>query len=132
MFTKEDVEASYNNSCSLLYGQCKVAEIVIPDNVTTIGRRAFAQVYFLTFIKIPNGIKEIKYKAFYNYVSLTTVNLPDDIIAIADYAFSECISLSSVIYKGVTYTEKYKLIEKLEEDDVIVGFNVFYNTHLLS
>ena len=51
----------------------EIADLVIPDSVTSIGERAF-----------------------YNCISLTSVTIPDSVTSIGDYAFYSCFSLRRV------------------------------------
>lgn len=57
-----------------------LTEFDIPDGVTRIGKRAFANCKKLTRVIIPNSVTKISY-----------------------HAFDGCTSLTNVVYKGKTY-----------------------------
>lgn len=89
----------------------------IPDSVTTIGVRAFANC-LLTAVEIPTTVTYIEGGAFHFSSGLTQVSLPDTITAIAFGVFSSCINLTSVIIPDtVTSIGKnaFSGCEKLEE-----------------
>jgi hypothetical protein len=69
---------------------------VIPDSVTTIGRRAFEACTGLTSITIPNGVTTIGDYAFIGCNSLKSITLPNSVTTIGDYAFFGCNSLKSI------------------------------------
>ena len=71
-------------------------EIVIPDNITYIGWRAFAGCSNLTSVTIPDSVTEIGNSAFEYCTSLTSVTIPDSVTSIGWSAFSDCTSLTSV------------------------------------
>ena len=54
-------------------------------------------------IEIPNNVTSIGEKAFYNCISLKKINIPDNVTSIGDGAFDVCSSLETItIPKGVT------------------------------
>ena len=77
--------------------------ITIPDGVTSIGQRAFADCSSLTSITIPEGVTSIGNYAFHSCSSLTSITIPEGVTSIGKWAFYECSSLSSInIPEGVT------------------------------
>jgi len=78
----------------------QLTDIVIPDNVITIGDRAFAD-NILTNVVIGNGVTTIGNNAFANN-QLTDIVIPKSVITIGDSAFSGNILTNVVIGNGVT------------------------------
>lgn len=96
-----------------------VTSVTIPDSVTAILDRAFANCYQLTNISIPNSVTSIGFSAFehctslksitlpsslrnismflfHNCSQLTTIQIPDSVLSIQDYAFGNCIRLETI------------------------------------
>ena len=96
-----------------------VTSVTIPDSVTAILDRAFANCFQLTNISIPNSVTSIDFSAFehctslksitlpsslrnismflfHNCSQLTTIQIPDSVLSIQDYAFGNCISLETI------------------------------------
>ncbi len=71
-------------------------EVIIGDNVTTIGAEAFRYCRSLTSVTIGDSVTTIGNGAFTGCSSLTSVTIPDSVTTIGDYAFSGCDSLTSV------------------------------------
>lgn len=92
------------------FAKCKkLANITIPDSVTTIGSGAFSGCESLTSIIIPDGVTtDIEEWTFSNCINLTSVIIGDDVTRIDWRAFSGCQSLESVtVGSGVTYIYLY-------------------------
>ena len=96
-----------------------VTSVTIPDSVTAILDRAFANCFQLTNISIPNSVTSIGFSAFehctslksitlpsslrnisiflfHNCSQLTTIQIPDSVLSIQDYAFGNCIRLETI------------------------------------
>ena len=96
-----------------------VTSVTIPDSVTAILDRAFANCSQLTNISIPNSVTSIDFSAFEHCTSLksitlpsslrsisealffccsqlTTIHIPDSVLSIQDYAFENCISIETI------------------------------------
>ena len=57
----------------------------------------------VTNLIIPNSVTEVKKRAFYGCKSITSVTIPNSVITIEDYAFSGCTSLNALsLGNGVT------------------------------
>ena len=74
-----------------------VTDLVIPDNVTSIGDYAFFYYISLTSVTIGNGVTSIGDDAFYGCSGLTSVTIPDSVTSIGWYAFQGCTGLTSVV-----------------------------------
>ena len=81
--------------------------VTIPENITSIGNKAFHGHKNLTSITIPNSVKTIGNYAFSGCTNLTSVNIPDSITKIEYGTFQNCSSLTNVtIPEGVTYIDE--------------------------
>ena len=77
---------------------------IIPDNVTSIGKKAFYGCTGLTSVTIGNSVTRIGGSAFENCISLASITIPNSVTFIGEDAFSNCISLTSItIPEGVTF-----------------------------
>ena len=73
-----------------------LVKILLPENLTYIGRSAFSYCSSLTSITIPNSVTSIGIYAFCFCRSLTSITIPNSITSIGDYAFYYCGSLTSI------------------------------------
>ena len=74
----------------------QLISIQLPDNITSIGARAFSNCKSLTNITIPDNITSIGASAFSNCTSLTNITIPDSVTTIEEYVFSNCTSLTNI------------------------------------
>ena len=74
----------------------EIKDLVIPNNVTSIGDWAFYGCSSLTSVTIPNSVTSIGYSAFEDCSSLTSVTIPNSVTSIGNHAFDGCSSLTSV------------------------------------
>ena len=74
----------------------EVKDLVIPEEVTSIGNYAFEYCTSLTSITIPNCVTSIGNSAFEYCTSLTSVTIGNSVTSIGYYAFEYCTSLTSV------------------------------------
>lgn len=68
-----------------------------PDDIKGIGDCAFHHVRNLRSVVLPENVTFVGKEAFNNCKDLTELSLPDAIETIDDYAFQDCDSLSSVV-----------------------------------
>ena len=73
---------------------------IIPDSVTSIGKKAFAFCETLTSITIPGGVKSIGDCTFENCESLTDITIPASVENIGGLAFDWCEKLNSITFQG--------------------------------
>ncbi|WP_207637727.1 leucine-rich repeat domain-containing protein, partial [Ruminococcus flavefaciens] len=113
-----------------------VEEIVVPDDITSLGSYAFYNCTSLKNAVMPNSLLYIGDHAFANCSSadLSTISFPESIETIGEYAFSNCDSLISV-----TIPESVKTISNyaFEECDSlktaeITGDNTTIGSHIFS
>ena len=74
----------------------EIINLVIPDDVTSIGNYAFSGCSGLTSVTIPNSVTSIGEYAFYGCSGLTSVTIPNSVTSIGEYAFYGCSGLTSV------------------------------------
>ena len=93
----------------LAFGGCNfLSEIVIPSSVTSIGDSAFSDCYSLSEIVIPSSVTSIGKYAFYGCDSLSEIVIPSSVTSIGKYAFYGCDSLSEIVIpSSVTSIGKY-------------------------
>ena len=72
-----------------------LTSVTIGSSVETIGNEAFKNCTSLTTVSIPNSVTSIGEKAF-DGSGLTSVTIPNSMTSIGDYAFYGCRSLTSV------------------------------------
>ncbi len=70
-------------------------EIILPDDIKSIGRGAFAACVFTKF-DIPKSITEIEYDTFSDCQFLKSIVIPDSVTRIGGWAFSGCLDLETV------------------------------------
>ena len=84
-----------------------LASVVIPDDVTNIGKDAFYCCHSLTSVTIPNSVTNIGWGAFRSCGGLTSVTIPDSVTSIGDCAFQGCRGLADsegfVVVQGVLH-----------------------------
>ena len=75
----------------------KLRNIIIPDDVVSIGSFAFINCTSLQSITMPTLLTNIGQEAFCGCSSLATLSLPDGIKNIGEGAFTSCIGLTKII-----------------------------------
>lgn len=78
----------------------KIRSVTIPQNVTSIGKRAFDGCSALTTLSLGEDIQTIGNYAFENCTSLTGVTIPQSVTSIGYYAFEGCTHLNPLTIKG--------------------------------
>ena len=85
------------------YGCIALDSLSLPETVTTLGSNAFNGCKSLASINIPSGVSTISTNLFYGCSALDSLSLPETVASIGAYAFYGCSSLKSVnIPSGVT------------------------------
>ena len=87
-----------NSIGTLAFGYCSnLSSITIPNSVTSIGASAFRNCSSIKTITIPNGVTSISGSTFSDCSNLTSVVIPNNVTAIGDWAFYRCPSLTSIV-----------------------------------
>ena len=73
-----------------------MASIIIPDNVTSLGREALYDCDALTSVTVGNGMTSIGNAAFYDCDALTSITIGDGITEIPDSLCAGCNKLDEV------------------------------------
>ncbi len=93
-----DIDANpLNNAKNLYLNGELVTDLVIPDDVTSIGLYAFAGCSGLTSVTIPESVTSIGDGAFVGCSGLTSVVIPNSVTSIGSSAFAGCSGLTSVV-----------------------------------
>ncbi len=80
----------------------KNKQLVIPDSVTELGKRAFGNCTSVHAVKIGSGLKEISDYAFIGCIWLMELEIPATVKKVGNYAFYNCERLQSLtIREGV-------------------------------
>ena len=106
-------------------GCSSLNSVTIPDGVTSIGDWAF-QVCGLTSVTIPDSVKRIGDYAFQNCSSLTSMTIPDSVTRIGWYAFYGCNSLKDVYYAGSA--DEWKKIDISDYNAPLTKATIHYNS----
>ena len=114
------------------FDTASLTELVIPDNVTYIGTRAFNSCQDLASVTIGKGIGEIPNGAFKNS-GLFKIEIPANILKIGDEAFAECSYLTEVtLSEGLIEIGKMAFMNDLRITDLVIpdttvsiGLNAF-------
>lgn len=83
--------------------------ILIPDDVTSIGNSAFEGCVIIRSISMSDNVTNIGKKAFYGCVSLESISLSPSVTKIGDEAFVECAALKSVSIPHGVKTISYSM-----------------------
>ena len=105
-----------------------LVSINIPDNVTTIGARAFYNCTELRAVNFGENIEllTIQEETFKGCTELTRIEIPQSVISIGDYAF-ESTGLTSVeIPDSVTELGVYVFADTSNLSEVIIGVGISF------
>lgn len=83
-------------SNNLYINDIEVTEVVIPEDIKSIGDYTFAGFSAMSSVSIPNSVKSIGLGSFQNCSGLTSIDIPNSITSIGGSAFSGCTGLISV------------------------------------
>jgi hypothetical protein len=114
--------AFYDNSTSPATSCATLTGIILPDNVTSIGDRAFQSCTSLTSVTLPNSVTSIGLFAFYNNTSLASVTIGNNVTSIGRAAFASCTSLTviNVDPGNSVYTEENDILYNKDKTVLIL------------
>lgn len=86
----------------LIDGNACRGDIIIPEDVTTIGPSAFAYNYYITSVLVPENVQEIAQYGFFDCTSLECITLlnPDCVICDMDATISNNYARHQAYYLG--------------------------------
>jgi uncharacterized protein YjdB/Leucine-rich repeat (LRR) protein len=91
-----------------LFANTGLTEITIPNTVTSIGERSFAECTNLQKVTIPDTVTFIGANCFAECTNLQTVNMSKNLVSLGYLAFRDCTSLTSIyIPKSLTDIDTY-------------------------
>lgn len=98
LYTKDNIIGSQ------MFWESKLEEIILPDNITSIEKRAFQNCTKLVSIALPSTVTSIGKMAFYNCDELKSVTIDGDLTSIGWSCFMLCEKLESInIPNSVNY-----------------------------
>ena len=114
--------------------------VSLPDELVTIGTRAFDGCSALTDVNLPAGLRTIGIEAFQNCQELKSVTLPSSLRSLGNDAFNGCSNLQTVTVKeGVQHIGAYAFRDctslgsiTLPDSVVSLGDGVFYECTALT
>ena len=129
------MEGYYQYYVGAFSGCTSLAEIVIPDSVTSIGWCAFSGCTSLSKVKLSNSLMIIEEGTFSDCTSLKEIVIPDSVTEIGESAFSGCTSLAEItipdnltIIEAETFSGCESLTEIVIPDSVSeIGESAFSN-----
>lgn len=96
-YTSNDVIGDY-----MFYKCAKLQNIILPDNITSIGSAAFSGCSSLVSFEVPSNVTQIGGSAFSSCKSLTSIDIPNSVMSLGTYAFYNCSFTSIDIPEGIT------------------------------
>lgn len=102
-----------------------ITRVVIPENVTSIGKYAFAFCDNLKEIYIPDTIKEIPEGAFIGCSSVNTISFGNEVESINENAFGDCINLSEFIINNISYKNIELIFELFKKHGINIDSTAF-------
>lgn len=93
-----------------------IKRIVINEQVTSIGRTAFADCSELTYVSIPATVESIGEYAFSNCSTLDKIVIPGSVTTMGNYIFQNCTNLMSVGPSGGNYNIQFGWTEVIPDN----------------
>lgn len=101
-----------------------IEQVVIPNSVTDIKKKAFSNAENLKEIKLSDAMKSIKEKTFEDCINLKTIIFGKKIAVIGENAFEKCQSLTTVNIPGSVKNIEYEAFKNAGCEKVTIGEGV--------
>ncbi len=102
--------------------------LVIPNTVKYIGKKAFAYAGLVKSLTLSNSLEKIGDEAFSGFYTITSLTIPSSVSSIGNCAFSYCNKLTSVVVdeNNTKYDSRNECNAIIETatDTLIIGFNI--------
>lgn len=104
------------------FEKCKVADVIIPDSVVSIGDQAFASCVGLGSVEIPGSVVSVGEEAFRSCWSLKSITIADSVVSIGKDAFYN----TSYYGNETNWTDGVLFIGNhlIKADDELSGFYI--------
>jgi len=101
-------------------------EIILPENINTLGMGAFSGCTSLKKVYIPQSVKELEYRAFLGCSSLSDLTIKDySIKTISSECFKGCMALEKVVLpKGLTTIYEDAFVNCVELKEITIPQSV--------
>ena len=111
------------------FSNSNIVSIVIPENITVIGKGTFENCPKLKNVQLHENITEIPERCFLNCIKLANFDLPDSVIEISRYAFGGA-KMERIISKDSLYIDGNKAILISKDSSLKVIRNDAFETEL--
>ncbi len=120
-FYKRNSDGSIDNSVLISYGGSETS-IILPTNITTIGKSAFQETKVDT-VTLPNNLISIEEYAFRSTL-LNTITIPSTVTTLGSRLFHDTTTLTEIIIQGKSnITEFTSIDEEWNNENTPVTFN---------
>ena len=124
------VSKSYNGNPRMkeIFGS-QVEELILGEDVKSIGEHAFAEFQNLTIVRFPNGLTSIGINAFYRCPKLTEISIPSSVTSIEQSSFESYltkveINSNALISKDYGSTYSLRNLFGINVKEYILGDDV--------
>lgn len=108
-------------------GCTSITNIVFHDNIEDIQRESFSGCTGITDLVLPNSIQYIRLDSFSKCSNLKTIKFPENLIEIEDYAFQDCPQLVYLEFpESLTKIKNLAFDNCISLQSVILGPNVSF------
>ena len=95
-------------------------DVIIPEGVKEIGRRAFEGCEKLTGVTFPKTLRKIGARAFEDCDRLTEIVIPEGVTKIEKFAFSACEKVSRLVLPSTLRTVEEWAFQNLAVEEIIL------------
>ena len=113
------------SNAHLYLNNSEVKDLVIPDGVITIKKRAFYGCQYIESVIIPNSVTSIGGNAFASCSSLSSLTIGENVTSIGGGAFQSCRPLTSVVIpNSVKKIRGLAFFHCTSLNTIVIGCNV--------